>query len=112
MSAMHGLLGIKPRGFRWPNSLAAATGAGRGCTGKTSACTEGRQHFTAPADRQRRVPGDIELSMLRQRSNPRFLGMMIVVSEHGNLQPLSSGKIFLLTQESHQFCIMKNQKMH
>lgn len=31
--------GIKPRGFRWPTSLAAATGAGRGCTGKTSACT-------------------------------------------------------------------------
>lgn len=34
----------------------------------------------APADRQRRVPGDIELSMLRRRSNPRFLGMMIVGS--------------------------------
>ncbi|CAL9146710.1 unnamed protein product [Musa hybrid cultivar] len=33
-----------------------------------------------PADRQRRVPGDIELSMLRRRSNPRFLGMMIVGS--------------------------------
>ncbi|CAD5190523.1 unnamed protein product [Musa acuminata subsp. malaccensis] len=56
----------------------------------------------SPADRQRRVPGDIELSMLRRRSNPRFLGMMIVVSEHCNLQLLSSGKIFLLTQESHQ----------
>ncbi|CAL9189952.1 unnamed protein product, partial [Musa hybrid cultivar] len=103
--------GIKPRGFRWPTSLAAATGAGRGCTGKTSACTgELHRGEPAPADRQRRVPGDIELSMLRRRSNPRFLGMMIV----GSIRALclSSGNIFLLTQESHQFCIMKNQKMH
>ncbi|CAL9063680.1 unnamed protein product [Musa banksii] len=68
--------------------------------GETAFCSAESRHRLIVSDEYWVI--DLELSMLRRRSNPKFLGMMIVVSEHCNLQLFEFRKDFLLTQESHQ----------